>query len=126
MCVTLAIMYRYGDAPDQVADYVSALDADGIFVPGATAPNDPARLANAIHVRLNVLVVPDLPLPELARLGVRRVSTGSLPYRAAIDAAVQIATSVRDAHPFRPPAPKPHGRDQHPAPQPGPSARRRA
>ena len=73
--------------------------ADGIFVPGATAPDDLARLANAIPVPLNVLIVPDLPLPELARPGVRRVSTSSLLYRAAIDAAVQTATSVRDARP---------------------------
>lgn len=81
------------------AEHYVRAGADGIFVPGATAPDDLARLANAIPVPLNVLVVPDLPLPELARLGVRRVSTGSLPYRAAIDAAVQTATSVRDARP---------------------------
>lgn len=73
--------------------------ADGIFVPGATAPDDLARLANAIPMPLNVLIVPDLPLPEPARPGVRRVSTSSLPYRAAIEAAVQTATSVRDARP---------------------------
>jgi 2-methylisocitrate lyase-like PEP mutase family enzyme len=33
---------------------------------------------------------------------VRRVSTGSLPYRAAIDAAVQVAQNVRNGVP--PPA----------------------
>ena len=45
---------------------------------------------------LNVLVVPALSLAELGKLGVRRVSTGSLPYRAAIDAAVAVAAAVRD------------------------------
>ena len=45
---------------------------------------------------LNVLVVPGLSLAELGELGVRRVSTGSLPYRAAIDAAVGVAEAVRD------------------------------
>lgn len=73
--------------------------ADGIFVPGARAPHDLAELADAIALPLNVLVIPELPLAELARLGVRRVSTGSLPYRAAIDAAVAVATSVRDNGP---------------------------
>jgi 2-methylisocitrate lyase-like PEP mutase family enzyme len=43
--------------------------------------------------------VPALTLTELAQLGIRRVSTGSLPYRAAIDAAVTIAESVRDERP---------------------------
>jgi 2-methylisocitrate lyase-like PEP mutase family enzyme len=54
-------------------------------------------------VPVNTLVVPDLTLKELAALGVRRVSTGSLPYRAALDAAVGVAvgvaTAVRDGDP---------------------------
>ena len=78
--------------------YVRA-GADGIFVPGASDPRDIAELAAAIPLPLNVLVVPDLSQTELARLGVRRVSTGSLPYRAAVDAAVHVATSVRDGLP---------------------------
>lgn len=49
-----------------------------------------------------MLVVPQLSLAQLADLGVRRVSTGSLPYRAAIDAAVAIAQNIRDGVP--PPA----------------------
>jgi 2-methylisocitrate lyase-like PEP mutase family enzyme len=32
----------------------------------------------------------------LGTFGIRRVSTGSLPYRAAIDAAVGVATSIRE------------------------------
>jgi 2-methylisocitrate lyase-like PEP mutase family enzyme len=46
-----------------------------------------------------VLVVPGLSLAELADLGVRRVSTGSLPYRAAIHAAVEVAQNVRNGVP---------------------------
>lgn len=75
--------------------YVDA-GADGIFVPGATDPAELRALTANIPVPVNVLVVPSLSLRELATLGVRRVSTGSLPYRAAIDAAVEVATSVRD------------------------------
>ena len=52
--------------------------------------------ASGIPLPLNVLVVPGLTLADLQRLGVRRVSTGSLPYRVAIDAAVGVATAVRD------------------------------
>jgi len=70
--------------------------ADGIFVPGVTDPATIEQLAAAIPLPLNVLVVPGLTLDDLQVLGVRRVSTGSLPYRAAIDAAVEVAEAVRD------------------------------
>jgi 2-methylisocitrate lyase-like PEP mutase family enzyme len=75
--------------------YVAA-GADGVFVPGATDPAELRELGAAIPVPLNVLVVPGLTLTELGELGVRRVSTGSLPYRAAIDAAVGVAAAVRE------------------------------
>jgi 2-methylisocitrate lyase-like PEP mutase family enzyme len=75
--------------------YVQA-GADGVFVPGATDPAVLRELAAAIPVPLNVLVVPGLSLAALAELGVRRVSTGSLPYRAALHAAVAVAAAVRD------------------------------
>ena len=79
--------------------YVEA-GADGIFVPGATDPLDVLReLTAAIPVPVNVLVVPQLSLAQLADLGVRRVSTGSLPYRAAIDAAVDVAQKIRNGAP---------------------------
>lgn len=80
---------------ERAAAYVAA-GADGVFVPGATDPGELRELSAAIPVPLNVLVVPGLSLAELGELGVRRVSTGSLPYRAAIDAAVGVAEAVRD------------------------------
>jgi 2-methylisocitrate lyase-like PEP mutase family enzyme len=80
---------------ERAAAYVEA-GADGVFVPGATDPAELRELGAAIPVPLNVLVVPGLSLTEVGALGVRRVSTGSLPYRAAVDAAVRVATSVRD------------------------------
>jgi 2-methylisocitrate lyase-like PEP mutase family enzyme len=86
---------------DRATAYVEA-GADGIFVPGATDPADLRELTTNIPLPVNVLVVPGLTLAELAELGVRRVSTGSLPYRAAIDAAVRVAQNVRDGVP--PPA----------------------
>ncbi|SNS72781.1 2-Methylisocitrate lyase, PEP mutase family [Asanoa hainanensis] len=80
---------------ERAAAYVSA-GADGIFVPGATKPAELRELAVNLPVPVNVLVIPELSLPHLADLGIRRVSTGSLPYRAALDAAVAVATAVRD------------------------------
>ncbi len=75
--------------------YVAA-GADGIFVPGATEPDDLRRLAGELPVPLNVLAVPGRTLAELGSFGVRRVSTGSLPYRAALRAATAAAAAVRD------------------------------
>jgi 2-methylisocitrate lyase-like PEP mutase family enzyme len=45
-----------------------------------------------------------MSLQELADLGVRRVSTGSLAYRAAMHAATQAAVAVRDGGPIPPSA----------------------
>jgi 2-methylisocitrate lyase-like PEP mutase family enzyme len=76
--------------------YVAA-GADGIFIPGATASQDLKTFAAEIPVPVNVLVTPALTRADLKGLGIRRVSTGSLPYRAALDAAVAVATAVRES-----------------------------
>lgn len=94
---------------ERAAAYVAA-GADGDFVPGVTAPADLSVLAERIPVPVNVLVVPALTISDLARLGIRRVSTGSLPYRAAIDAAVTVATQVRDGG--KPPTATPYPQAQ--------------
>jgi 2-methylisocitrate lyase-like PEP mutase family enzyme len=75
--------------------YIEA-GADGIFIPGASRPSDLRQLTTNIPVPVNVLAVPALTLTQLADLGVRRVSTGSLPYRVAIDAAVEVAQNLRN------------------------------
>jgi 2-methylisocitrate lyase-like PEP mutase family enzyme len=74
--------------------YVAA-GAGGIFIPGASLPSDLRQFTENIPLPVNVLALPALNLTQLADLGVRRVSTGSLPYRAAISAAVQVADNVR-------------------------------
>jgi 2-methylisocitrate lyase-like PEP mutase family enzyme len=81
---------------ERAAHYVDA-GADGIFVPGATEADLLRELTATIKRPVNVLAVPGLSLTDLAGLGVRRVSTGSLPYRAAIHAATRAAVAVRDA-----------------------------
>ncbi|GAB3395805.1 isocitrate lyase/phosphoenolpyruvate mutase family protein [Humibacter soli] len=80
---------------ERSGQYASA-GADGIFVPGLAATLVVAKLASMCPLPLNVLVIPDVSVDELFDYGVRRVSTGSLPYRAAIDAAVSVATSVKN------------------------------
>ncbi len=75
--------------------YVEA-GADGIFVPGVGDADTIQALTGALPVPVNVLPVPGRSIADLAALGVRRVSTGSLPYRVSLTAAVAAATAVRD------------------------------
>ncbi|MEV0807689.1 isocitrate lyase/phosphoenolpyruvate mutase family protein [Micromonospora sp. NPDC050200] len=70
--------------------------ADGVFVPGVDDPATVRLLADAVDAPLNVLARPGgPPLAALGRLGVARVSTGSLLFRAALAAAVRTADAVR-------------------------------
>ncbi|MBO8196432.1 isocitrate lyase/phosphoenolpyruvate mutase family protein [Streptomyces oryzae] len=71
--------------------------ADGVFVPGLSDPARIGALTACLDVPLNILYAPNGPsLAELAALGVRRVSLGSLLYRTALGAAVAAARAVRD------------------------------
>ena len=70
--------------------------ADGIFVPGLVVPEDIRTITAGIGLPVNVLAHPSLTVAELGELGVRRVSSGSLPYRAAVDAAVNVVNALRD------------------------------
>lgn len=59
--------------------------ADSLFVPGVYDADTIGKLAQAVNGPLNVLAGPTVPpLAELERLGVRRVSFGSWPARAAL------------------------------------------
>ena len=92
---TLHRIRRYADA-----------GADGVFVPGLVEPADIAAVVAAVEVPVNVLFLPGRhTVACLAVLGVRRVSMGSLLFRAALAAAVQTATAVRDGGAVRPDLP---------------------
>lgn len=80
---------------DRAIRYVEA-GADGVFVPGLSEPDVLRELTAAIPVPVNVLALLGRSLAELAGLGIRRVSTGSLPYRAAMHAASEVVLAVRD------------------------------
>jgi 2-methylisocitrate lyase-like PEP mutase family enzyme len=79
---------------ERARTYVDA-GADGIFVPGVTGEREIAALAEAVPVPLNALFSPStLTVPQLAELGVARISTGSLLYRVALGAAIDAATAI--------------------------------
>jgi 2-methylisocitrate lyase-like PEP mutase family enzyme len=71
-----------------------AAGADGVFAPGATEPADIEALVRGLDAPLNVLF--SRTLPELAALGVARVSTGSALFRVALGATVDAARAIRD------------------------------
>ncbi|MER6455110.1 isocitrate lyase/phosphoenolpyruvate mutase family protein [Streptomyces sp900105245] len=86
-----------GDARDTLRrlDAYQEAGADGVFVPGLTDPRRIASLTRHLEAPLNVLYSPTGPtVPELARLGVRRVSLGSLLYRRALGAALDAAADI--------------------------------
>jgi 2-methylisocitrate lyase-like PEP mutase family enzyme len=93
-------LYDIGDLDDTIARLVAYSDAgaDVAYAPGLRALDDVARVVGAVGVPVNVLALRDGPsVSELASVGVRRVSTGSLLSRAAYGAFVAGAEELRDA-----------------------------
>ncbi|RKS73274.1 2-methylisocitrate lyase-like PEP mutase family enzyme [Actinomadura pelletieri DSM 43383] len=69
--------------------------ADGVFVPGIVDDADIRAVLDIAGVPLNVLYIPGKTEYErMARLGVHRVSTGSLLFREALRATVAAALDV--------------------------------
>ena len=87
------------DTLTRLAAYAEA-GADGVFAPGLADPGAIEAVAVEIALPLNVLATPALDLRRLGELGVARVSTGSLLYRAALGRAVDTALAVRDGRPL--------------------------
>lgn len=73
--------------------------ADGVFIPGTADLATIAAVVDAITVPVNVLASSTLTRQQLANVGVARISTGSLLYRAAITGAVAAAVAVREDRP---------------------------
>jgi 2-methylisocitrate lyase-like PEP mutase family enzyme len=93
-------LYGQGDLDDTVTRLVAyrAAGADVLYAPGLTAPADITRVVEAVGAPVNVLMMPGVPsVPELAALGVRRVSTGGAlawaAYGALRDAARELLES---------------------------------
>ncbi|MEO0500273.1 MAG: isocitrate lyase/phosphoenolpyruvate mutase family protein [Pseudomonadota bacterium] len=74
------------DALARGAAYAEA-GADGVFVPGLTAPDLIARICDGCSLPVNVMWMPGITgRSELAALGVARISHGPFPYLAAMKA----------------------------------------
>lgn len=92
-----------GGNPD--ADYSGTLrrltafrdaGADCVFAPGLKDAETIERLVKAVGCPLNILAVPGAPsIPELAKLGVARVSVGSGPMRATLALLRRVAEELK-------------------------------
>lgn len=70
--------------------------ADCVFAPGLKDPETIARLAKAVECPLNILAGPGTPsIPQLAKLGVARVSVGSGPMRATLGLLRRLAEELK-------------------------------
>ena len=76
------------------AERYRAAGASGVFVPGPSEPDLIGRLAEAIKLPLNIMLLPSLSkAAQLQALGVRRVSSATAPFRMAY-AGVANATAA--------------------------------
>jgi 2-methylisocitrate lyase-like PEP mutase family enzyme len=84
---------------DRAMAYVRA-GADGIFVPGVVDGAAIEALVGQIPAPVNILFIPGShERTQLAALGVRRISTGSLLFRAALGSALAAASAVAQGRP---------------------------
>ncbi len=98
-----------GGNPD--ADYSEAVrrllafrdaGADCVFAPGLKDAETIGRLAKAVECPLNILAVPGAPsIPELAALGVARVSVGSGPMRASLALLQRLAEELKTSGTYK-------------------------
>jgi 2-methylisocitrate lyase-like PEP mutase family enzyme len=82
-------LHGVADLDDTIARLVAyrSVGADCVYAPGLTDPEQIATVVAAVEAPVNVLALPGAPsVSELGRLGVRRVSTGSLLARSAYGA----------------------------------------
>ena len=76
--------------------------ADGIFVPYLEDPRQIREVAASTRLPLNVFCLPRLPsFPQLAELGVKRISMGGALFRAMKGALKSTVTRIRDDQSFR-------------------------
>jgi 2-methylisocitrate lyase-like PEP mutase family enzyme len=87
------------DLDDTIARLIAYREAgaDAVYAPGLIDLQQIATVVTAVEIPLNVLILPGGPtVGELAGVGVRRVSTGSLLAARAYGALVEAANVLRD------------------------------
>lgn len=90
-------LYGVDDLDDTIARLVAYVGAgaDVVYAPWLKDGDAIARVVRETGIPVNVLAAPGVPpVPELGRLGVRRVSTGSLLASAAYGALVTAADEL--------------------------------
>ena len=94
------LLYGAGDLDDTIArlQAYAAAGADVLFAPGLGTADAVRAVVESVDRPVNVLVHPGLPpIPDLAELGIARVSVGGSLAFAALAALVDAATELRDA-----------------------------
>jgi 2-methylisocitrate lyase-like PEP mutase family enzyme len=96
-------LLKHGDEATRFDRAVERLNAfhdagaDCVFAPGVVDAGTIERLVKAVKGPLNVLASVGTPrIPELKRLGVKRVSLGSGPSRVSLGALQRFARQLRD------------------------------
>jgi 2-methylisocitrate lyase-like PEP mutase family enzyme len=94
---------KHGDEATRLDRAIERLNAfhtagaDCLFAPGVTDLETIARLVSSLEGPLNILAtVPTLTVPDLQRLGVKRLSIGSGTSRVALGALQRFARQLRD------------------------------
>ncbi|GGQ48099.1 isocitrate lyase/PEP mutase family protein [Couchioplanes azureus] len=93
-------LYGHDDLEDTIRRLraYEAAGADVVYAPGVRTSADIARLVDSVTAPVNVLAMADTPdVAELARLGVRRVSTGGALAWAAYGALRDAARELLEA-----------------------------
>lgn len=93
-------LYGAGGLDDTIDRLIAYRDAGAhvAYAPGVTAVDDIRRIVETVGIPVNVLLLPGVPtVPELADVGVARVSTGGalawVAYGALVRAATELFTS---------------------------------
>jgi len=92
-------LHGLNDLNDTIARLIAYRDAgaDAVYAPGLSDLDEIAAVVEAVGVPVNVLALPNAPtIADLASVGVRRVSTGSLLAGAAYGALVRGARELLD------------------------------
>jgi 2-methylisocitrate lyase-like PEP mutase family enzyme len=86
---------RYDEAVRRLSAFRDA-GADCLFVPGVRDAPTIGRMVADLRCPVNILAVPGSPsVPELAALGVKRISLGSGPMRAALGLVRRLAAELQ-------------------------------